>query len=505
MRRSFAAFARWGWPLVTGRELVPNGATIAVTAALQSVADGSCSRLLIAMPPGVGKSTLLALYAAWRLARDPSWRSIHGAHAYAIARTESLRVRRLVEGDAFRALFPRVQLRTDESSVEAWSTTAGGAYYAIGSGGALTGRRAHETVVDDPLNASDRYSKAARDASWAWFTESLSTRLDGDRAPQIVVAQRLDADDLIGRLIAQGGWTLVELPAESEDGTLLAPSILPREKLDALKAQIGSATYACQYLQRPASDDASSGIRRSWWRFHHGPHVSPVTPRPDGCDTTVPAVATPRGGRVVIAADLTFGSMKGDFVSIQAWSAVGAARFLLAHWRRRAGLLESVDAIKAMVADYPGAPVLVEQAANGAGAIEELRAAGVSTVRGVKPLGSKAQRLGLVSATIEAGSCYLPLGAAWLSEYVEELAGATRFDDSADSCAYALHELNRRDLFASGSGSSDGGDVDSLPVPLDIAPAEAAIEAALSGGYSSTATSGDFWRDRNGRLDRGSW
>jgi predicted phage terminase large subunit-like protein len=440
-RRSFLEFVRRFWPVVTGLPLVENGATKALVSALQDVADGKVTRLLVALPPGTGKSTVLALYAAWRLARKPEWRSIHASHSFEIARTESLRVRRLIESDAYKAFFP-MQLRDDESTAAHWATTKDGRYIAVGTDGALTGRRAHESVLDDPLNAPDRFSKAARDTLWAWFQEALSTRLDGDRAPIIVVQQRLDRDDLIGRLIEQGGWTLLELPAEAEDGTLLAPNVLSREKLDALKLQVGSATYACQYLQRP-SDDSSATIKRSWWRFHHAPHVALNAPRPSGCELATPAPLTPdRFERIVIACDLTFGSVKGDYACAQVWGGLGAARYLLAMWRRRAGLLESVQAIRVMAADYPNARIIIERAANGAGAIEELAAAGLSRVIAVKPLGSKAERLGMVSATIEAGNCYLPLGTGWLADFVEELAGATKHDDMQDAAAYAIHDLN---------------------------------------------------------------
>jgi predicted phage terminase large subunit-like protein len=442
LRRSLRDFVAWAWPLITGVPLVENHAIVSVVAALQDVADGKTTRLLVALPPGTGKSTVLACYAAWRLARDPSWRSIHASHSYEIAATESRRVRRLVEGEAFRAMFPRVALRPDESTVAHWATTSDGRYIAIGTDGGLTGRRGHEAVLDDPLNAIDRFSRAARDTLWAWFQEALSTRLDGDRAPIVVVQQRLDRDDLIGRLLEIGGWTLLELPAEREDGTLLADNVLPREKLDALKVQIGSAAYACQYLQRP-SDDASAAVKRSWWRFHHRAHVAPNAPRPSGCDTTTPAIATPdRFDRIVIACDLTFGSARGDFACASVWGACGATRFLVALWRRRAGLLESVRAIKMLAADYPTAKIVMERAANGAGAIEELAAAGIPRVVAVTPLGSKAERLGMVSATIEAGNCFLPLGAPWLADFVEELAGATKHDDMADTAAYAIHELN---------------------------------------------------------------
>ncbi len=119
--------------------------------------------------------------------------------------------------------------------------------------------------------------------------------------------QRLDVDDLIGRLIAAGGWTLLELPAEVPDGTLLAPNVLRREKLDDLKHSLGSAVYSTQYGQNP-KDDSGAIVQRVWWRFHRTRDIAPNHPRPDGCDVKVPAVPTPEEfNRIVIAVDMTFG------------------------------------------------------------------------------------------------------------------------------------------------------------------------------------------------------
>ena len=112
LRRSFARFVARYWSVVTGVPYVENRATRTIIATLQRVADGELLRVLIALPPGVGKSTLLALYAAWRLARNAAHRSIHASHAYELAATESRRVRRLVESDEYRELFPSVTLRT---------------------------------------------------------------------------------------------------------------------------------------------------------------------------------------------------------------------------------------------------------------------------------------------------------------------------------------------------------------------------------------------------------
>ena len=54
----------------------------------------------------------------------------------------------------------------------------------------------------------------------------------------------------------------------------------------------------------------------------------------------------------------------------------------------------------------------------------------------------KAERLAVVSPTIEGGNAFLPLGAPWFADYVEELVGATRHDDAQDATAYALATLS---------------------------------------------------------------
>lgn len=446
-RRSFADFARTFWPVVTGVPLVPNRAIDEVVRVLQRVADGELWRVLIALPSGVGKSTLLCLYSAWRLARDPSHRSIHMTHGADLAGTESRRVRRLVEGDEYRHLFPAVELRADESTVAAWATTHDGRYYAVGQDTALLGRRANEAVLDDPLDAGDRFSRAARESLWTWFAESMMTRLDGDRAPVIVVHQRLCIDDLIGRLIEQGGWHLLELPAEDDDGKLLAPTILSREKLDELKAR-NPRVYRTMFLMRPSGDDGAA-IARSAWRFHAPADANPAAPRPSGCAThdESPTVTTPEQfERIAISVDMTFGSTTrtGDYCAIHAWGAVGPNRYLLARWTKKASQREQREQIKAFARRYPKARVLIEKAAGGAGAIEELVAEGLNQIEPVVPVGSKSERLENVSPTIDLGLAFLPLGMFELADFVECLAGATRNDDDQDAASQAIHWLNVR-------------------------------------------------------------
>lgn len=456
LRRSFAAYAEHYWPVVTGAPMQPNRATDAVIALLQRVADGEVHRALIALPSGVGKSTLLCLFAGWRLARDPSHRSIHMTHSYDLAGTESRRVRRLIESDEHRVMFPALLLRGDESTVAAWRTTRDGAYFAVGRDSALLGRRAHEAVLDDPADVGDRFSIASKAALWTWFEESLMTRLDGDRAPVIVVHQRTALDDLIGKLAAQRGghgvpiWTLLSLPAEADDGTLLAPTILTREKLDEIKVR-NPRVYKTMFLQSPDGDD-SAAIARTSWGWHAPDGANPRAARPDGCAAHegFPTVETPATfARIVISVDPTFGGTKSanDFCAVHAWGLSDGKYYLLDRWHRKAKQLEQRAALKALVArvehNYGRVHrVLIEKTAGGAGLIEELEAEGMRNIEPVVPIGSKAERLEHVTPTVDRGFAFLPLGMHGIGDLVEECAGAAAHDDDPDAVQIALHWLN---------------------------------------------------------------
>ncbi|WP_109467882.1 hypothetical protein [Albibacillus kandeliae] len=73
--------------------------------------------------------------------------------------------------------------------------------------------------MDDPSKAEDAASAVKREAVYDWFAGTALTRLDDPNiGAVIVIAQRLHEDDLPGRLIATGGWEVLELPAiETQD------------------------------------------------------------------------------------------------------------------------------------------------------------------------------------------------------------------------------------------------------------------------------------------------
>jgi phage terminase large subunit-like protein len=480
LRRSFRLFAETFWPKLTNLPYPDNPATRALCAAFQAVANKRIKRLLVAISPGIGKSTMLALYAAWRRARRHDWRSIHGMAAVTDANRESAKVRRLVTSSEFAWFFPAfavaeiedepelfrpaLELAEDEQSVQSWATSEGGRYYALGRDSTVTSKRVLEVVIDDPMTAADRRSKAARDEVYTWLDESLMSRVDGD-GPIIVVAQRLDRDDIHARCLASGQhWCLLEPAAERDDrglelrdhagelvwrddrapGELIAPQMLTYEKL----AGFSKSVRVVQYQQRPEEDAGGGTIARNAWRFHAPKGANPNAPRPTGCATPQdsPTVDTPeRFESFVISCDPTFGGTKteNDFCSIQVWGRSGPGRYLLARWHERAKQRAQRDALKMLRKLYPKAAIVIENTAGGPGMVEDLEAEGVKDVHaeGTGGLG-KAARLDIASPTIEQGFAYLPIGMPDLQYFVDELAGMTVHDDDMDSCSQAIRWLN---------------------------------------------------------------
>lgn len=453
-RRSFAAFVEQAWPLVEpAHAYVPNVATDAIVEHLQAVGDGRIRRLLVALPPGLGKSTLCSvLYPSWRFARDPSWRGIFASHAHNLAMRDSLRTRRLVESPWFKQSFG-VELHADENRNDYWATTAEGRRIAVGVGGALVGYRASDAVVDDSLNGVDARSKTTRDSTNRWFVENLTTRLDDpDNASRIVIQQRLHSDDLIGYLLAAGGWEALILPAEydprrrtttniwadprSLPNELLAPSLHSREFLDRQRIELGTAAYSCQYLQSP-TDDEGGMFLREWWGFYK---TSSRLRRPFGASDRAAVELPKKFDHRVISIDCSFkGGPDNDYVVMLVLGVHRADRYVLEVARKQLDFTGTCKQVKALAAQYPFAKILIEDAANGPAVISAL-AREVSGLIPVRPDGGKEARAAAISPQVESGNVFLPEGAPWVADFIDELAAFPRgkHDDQVDAFSQAL-------------------------------------------------------------------
>lgn len=238
----------------------------------KAVARGN-GRIIISAPPRHGKSQLSSIYTpAWVLERFPQYKTILAGYGADLATGFSRQVRDIfVDQDNQTILNTRI--RKDSSRVEAFLTEAGGGMYAVGLGGAITGRGANVLLIDDYIKEiKEALSAAYRDYIWNWFTTTAFTRLEPN-GTCIIIATRWHSDDLIGRILANfpDQWEYIEIPAIAEAGDILnrpvgAPLFPERydlPKLLELKDTLGSIFFQALYQQKPV--DESKKITDGQW------------------------------------------------------------------------------------------------------------------------------------------------------------------------------------------------------------------------------------------------
>ena len=244
---------------------------------LERIEAENDGNLAVFMPPGSAKSTYSSvIFPAWFIGRNPDRLIICASHTSDLAEDFSRRVRSIIQGPEFQRAFPECRLDPASSAVGKWNTTAGGGLYAVGVGGAITGRRADLVVIDDPIKGrQDADSELIRNRLWEWYSNDLLTRCKPS-CPKILIQTRWHADDLAGRLEQDeltGGdhWHRINLPmiAEANDplGREVGERLWPDYFTDKMirTAKRDKRKWAALYQQRP-DIDGGNVLKAHWWR-----------------------------------------------------------------------------------------------------------------------------------------------------------------------------------------------------------------------------------------------
>lgn len=249
-RRSLLAFAQ---RMVPGYE-TPKHIKI-IAGLLEDLEAGRIKRLCLQLPPRSGKSTLAsALFSAWILGRNPRREIILASHSQELATGFSRQAKQFVES----ALWPfgRVELSDDSHAIHRWNSKDGGGLFAVGVGGAITGKGADFLVIDD---ACDRANQAEMDNAWGWFRSVAFPRQNAN-ARCLVIGARLAPDDLSGRIQESdmaSEWTFVSLPAINAPdnvyglppGEPLWPERFNHDELRQRREAMGLGPFAAQFMQ----------------------------------------------------------------------------------------------------------------------------------------------------------------------------------------------------------------------------------------------------------------
>jgi len=335
---------------------------------------------------------------------------------------------------------------------------------ALSVGSKATGFRGNAVIVDDPLNARDMRSETKRDDCISWWDKSMSTRLNDQRKDAlIVVMQRLHNDDLTGHLKRVGGYQVLQLPSEFEtksrsvtyvrtgekfwedsrtrEGELLFPQLFPEDVLSQAKITLGSDGYAGQHQQRPTPVEGGL-FKKSYWRFWKPDGTAPdySAERPEGCFKGQ-AIPLPKLDQIILSLDASFKDLAhNDFVCFFVIGVHKANKFLLARRYGRMSFTKTLQVFRELSTSFPYAKKkLVEDKANGSAIIDTLKGE-LSGVIAIEPHGGKEARASAIQAEVESGNVYLPDGAPWIDEFIQELADFPNgtYDDQVDALSQGL-------------------------------------------------------------------
>lgn len=285
-RRSFFRFVQEFWDIVIPEKPVYNWHIEYLCDELQHLNGYVVRRepkpydLIINVPPGSTKSTIATqMYNAWVWTVDPSQRFITSSYSHSLSLSHSIKTRDIINSDKYKALFPEVELKSDQKSKSDYRNTLGGQRYTTSTGGTVTGMHGHQIIIDDPINPQQALSDADRENANRFVTSTLSSRkIDKAITPTILIMQRLHELDPTGVMLSKKGKKIkhICLPAELSDGVkpselkekyvdgLLDPVRLNRAVLEEAKTDLGSYNYAGQFDQKPAPEEGGL-LKKAWF------------------------------------------------------------------------------------------------------------------------------------------------------------------------------------------------------------------------------------------------
>lgn len=286
--RSLAEFVRLAWPVIEPGQPYVHGPHIDVMCEhLEAVTAGQIRRLLINVPPGTSKSTIVGVFWPmweWGPKNMASNRYVGVAHEQTLGIRDNLKCRRLASSDWYQRLWgDRVVMTRDQNEKLNFENAATG-FRQVATPSNITGRRGDRVILDDPLSAENANSELEREKVNLWFRESLPTRLNNpDRSAIVVVMQRLHERDVSGLILSEGlGYEHLMLPMRfeperrcvtsiggdwrTEEGELLFPARFPEAIVDELEKTMGAYATAGQHQQRPAPREGGL-FKRSWFRI----------------------------------------------------------------------------------------------------------------------------------------------------------------------------------------------------------------------------------------------
>lgn len=433
MQEKFIKFVEKVWPsFIAGRHHKR------MAEAFERVARGECKRLIINMPPRHTKSEFASyLLPAWFLGKFPGKKVIQTSHTAELAVGFGRKVRNLVDTEQYHDIFPELGLQSDSKAAGRWNTSKGGDYFAIGVGGAVTGKGADLLIIDDPHSEQEAAMAATNpevyDKVYEWYTSGPRQRLQPGGAI-VVVMTRWAQRDLTGQVLKNAAlrgetdWEVIEFPAILPSGNPLWPEFWSMGELSALREELPNSKWQAQYQQNPVGNE-SAIVKRDWWQWWEEED-------PPVCEFILQSWDT--AFEKTQRADYSAGTTWGVFNNHKDGNRPNI--ILLNTYKKRVEFPDLKKDVMEEYNRYDPDTIIIEKKASGAPLIYELRAMGIPVQEYTPSKGQdKIARLNSVSDIIASGKVWVPK-TRWAEELVDEIAAfpAGEHDDLVDATTLAL-------------------------------------------------------------------
>lgn len=432
------------WQIVNpGVEFKSNWHIDAICEHLEAVTKRQLKSLVISLPPGCCKSSIVGqAWPCWEWLQFPERRWLFATNALENAKKEAVYRRTIISSDFYKELAPEFELQQAGKRILVTRNDKNGVFRAISTGSSITGDHFDCQVIDDP-NDAQRTGIDELALINQWYDEVISTRRR-DNMATVLIQQRLAANDLAGHLISLEPDCMIVLPAiydanriskptplgwkdpRTQTGELLWPARLDEKFLKSQRRILGPIAFKAQYQQDPVSEQGNI-FKPAWWLRH----ASGFEPE--------------KNIQWIVAIDTASSLAKGsDRTVIQVWAlGCNGVAYLIeqqsGHWE----IVEKVRRIKNMFGAYSKLHICLVEERNEGFALCSLLEPELKEVGGRvwrwRSQANKDSRIRSIVPLVEGGQVSIPEDAEGelLIEEGREFPSGDH-DDTIDVCAMVL-------------------------------------------------------------------
>ncbi len=443
LRQDFLAFASKALRELNGTVVSEDRYLELLATHLTDLAEGRAKRLLVNMPARHLKTYLCSVsLAAWILAQKPKTSVMIVTYSQDLSESISRDIRSILQASWFKEVF-NTRIAKGHARVNDFATTDGGKLYAVAFDGSITGFGADIIIVDDPHNVSDAgYPKRLKQTIETFYSNVLSRFNNRKKGRLVVVGHRVHELDLSAALLEDGDWTHIALPMiaprdqsyQTAYGTwhrkkddLLRPDAYDLAEIKNLRLRNVNPCFELLYQQDADGQSLPSLTPHHFMsydldRIQTLPHFISVDPGVDEGD-----------GR--------------SFSVVQLWASNGDNHFLVNQFRKRCDFPTLVAMTKSFAKSNVGAPILIENTANGPALISALSKRQQRRTHAVTPRSSKKTRFRRHVEKLLTGRVRIRKDAPFRSEFIGEVVQFPhgQHDDQVDAMTQFLDWLVRQD------------------------------------------------------------